>query len=66
MQPVQEQPTIASGRVGYAAMTVARLFLGVAMMPYAIDKTRRVSVQGPSLELRCSAFAIIPFSSSDQ
>jgi hypothetical protein len=38
VQPVQEQPMIASSRVGYAAMTVSRFFLGLAMMPYAIDK----------------------------
>jgi len=29
---------ITSSRVGYAAMTAARFFLGLAMMPYAIDK----------------------------
>src|SRR5882724_1791326 len=39
VQPIQTQPMIPSSRrVGYAAMTVARYFLGLAMMPYAIDK----------------------------
>jgi hypothetical protein len=38
IQPTPTQPMIPGSRVGYAAMTVARLFLGLAMMPYAIDK----------------------------
>lgn len=35
---MQKQQMFLSSRVGYAAMTVARLFLGLAMLPYAIDK----------------------------
>jgi len=38
LQPIQAQPMIPSSRVGYAAMTAARYFLGLFMMPYAIDK----------------------------
>jgi hypothetical protein len=38
VQPIQIQPMIPSSRVGYAAMTAARIFLGLAMVPYAIDK----------------------------
>jgi hypothetical protein len=38
LQPIQKEQMFLSSRVGYAAMTVARLFLGLAMMPYAIDK----------------------------
>jgi hypothetical protein len=37
-QHIQTQPIIPSSRIGYAAMTAARFFLGLAMMPYAIDK----------------------------
>jgi hypothetical protein len=38
VQPIQKQKVFLNSRVGYAAMTVARFFLGLAMMPYAIDK----------------------------
>src|SRR5215467_4145510 len=38
LQPLQKEQMFLSSRVGYATMTVARLFLGLAMMPYAIDK----------------------------
>lgn len=38
VQPIQRQPMSPSSRVGYAAMTAARIFLGLAMVPYAIDK----------------------------
>ena len=35
---MQKQPMFKNGRVEYATITVARMFLGLAMMPYAIDK----------------------------
>jgi hypothetical protein len=38
VRPILKGPLIPSSRVGYIAMTVARLFLGLAMVPYAIDK----------------------------
>src|SRR5215467_2624011 len=38
VQPIQKEQMFLSSRAGYAAMTVARIFLGLAMMPYAIDK----------------------------
>ncbi|HEY2912529.1 MAG TPA: hypothetical protein VGK21_04165 [Candidatus Angelobacter sp.] len=38
VERIEAQPMIPGSRVGYAAMTVARYFLGLAMMPYAIDK----------------------------
>ena len=38
VRPIQKDPLIPSSRVGYIAMTAARLLLGLAMVPYAIDK----------------------------
>jgi hypothetical protein len=38
VRAIQKDPVIPSSRVGYIAMTAARFFLGLAMLPYAIDK----------------------------
>lgn len=38
VRPLAKDSLIPSSRVGYAAMTVARFFLGLGMVPYAIDK----------------------------
>lgn len=38
IQPIQEQSMDSSGLVGHAAMTSARFFLGLLMIPYALDK----------------------------
>jgi hypothetical protein len=38
VKPTQEQLMIPNNRLGYAVMTVARFFLGLAMVPYGIDK----------------------------
>ncbi|HEY2169248.1 MAG TPA: hypothetical protein VGJ30_06455 [Candidatus Angelobacter sp.] len=52
VQPLQKQQMFLSSRVGYAAMTVARYFLGLAMMPYAIDKLH--------LQMLLGLFELIP------
>jgi hypothetical protein len=38
VERIEAQPMVPGSRVGYAAMTAARYFLGLLMMPYAIDK----------------------------
>ena len=42
VRPLVKDSLIPSSRVGYAAMTVARFFLGLGMVPYAIDKFQAV------------------------
>jgi hypothetical protein len=38
VERIEAQPMVPGSRVGYAAMTAARYFLGLLMVPYAIDK----------------------------
>jgi len=51
LQPAQGNDS--RGRIAYACMTVARLFLGIAMVSYGLDKMFGYQLKVPAMEL-CS------------